>query len=622
MTDDQSAVRALAAVEAVPLERHDLPATTYEILARTAARSPDSPALHHLPGGVEWNLPETWTYEALLHRVHQAANLYESLGVPPGGVVALMLPNGPTTYAALLGAQVHGVVNPLNPALHTDHIVEILQLTGAEVLCAPAPEIDAALWRKALDIAAALPTLRVLLSVGGTAETDDPRYAGDFDRLAAAQTREHLCSEPRAASTDIAAYFHTGGTTGTPKVAPHTHANEVYMAWAVGQLDLFRDGTVVLAGLPLFHVNAVHITALAPFLHGHCVVSLGRLGYRDRAAIADFWRIVEHYRITTFSAVPTVYSLLPPVPEDIDISSLRGGIVGAAPLPARVRTEFESRTGVPMVEGYGLTEATCASVVAPMMGNRAGALGLRLPYQRIRAVRPDPEGDVVAECAPGETGVLAVQGPSVFPGYLRDTVHGPRPDPAGTVVDGWLITGDLGRVDADGFVYLSGRAKDVIIRGGHNIDPRPVEDSLLAHPDIVEAAVVGCPDRHAGEVPVAYVVLRQGCEATSEDLAGWAAAHAPEPAAAPRFVHRIAELPTTAVGKVHKLALVRDCVRRMVEQELEGSGVEGSVEVVELDGRPHARVLRDARTRPESIDDLVDRLARYSFTHTVAASAD
>ncbi|MEU6039434.1 acyl-CoA synthetase [Actinomadura sp. NPDC047616] len=619
----------LAAVEAVPLAERDLPSSTYDLLARTAAKVPHAPALHLLTeGGADWRRPLTWSYGDLLRHVHQAANLYVSLGVRPGGVIGLLLPNTGATYAALLGAQAVGIANPINPLLAADHVTGILALTGAEVLVAAGPSLAPGIWEKAVQVAERLPGLRALLSVGAAAGHDAAARhdavaghdaaalaVGDFVRMAAGQPGDRLRTPHRPRPDDLAAYFHTGGTTGTPKVAPHTHANEVYMAWAMGCSGGFLDDSVILGGLPLFHVNAVHVTGLAPFMHGRPVVSLGPLGFRDRRLMRDFWRIVEHFRVTTFSGVPTVYGALPPVPDDADISSLRAGVVGAAPLPAGVRTSFESSAKVPMLEGYGLTEGTCATATMPAFAPRPGSVGLRMAYQQVKAVQVDAGGMPVADLAPGETGMLAIKGPNVFPGYLRRGPDGrPVPDPSGKIVDGWLLTGDLGHVDAEGHVYLTGRAKDLIIRGGHNIDPRPIEEVLLAHPAVTSAAVVGRPDPHAGEVPVAYVTLRPAAQVTEGDLHAWAAERAPEPAAAPKTVHVIDALPLTAIGKVFKPRLVEDAVERVVRAEMETAGLTGTVTVTTRDGRPHATIHAEAG----DVAPLAGALAGYPFTHSFA----
>lgn len=621
----------LPAVETIPLHERGLPGSTYELLLHSATAYADRPALYLLgEEGLPWRQARCWSYGTLLERVHQAANAYLELGMAEGGVVALMLPSLGTTYAALLGAQAVGIAGPVNPLLAEDHLVEILTLTGADVLLAPGPGLSPELWDKARRIAARLPGLRALAAVGGPPEAAEEGTVGgstakgravgevDFDALAAAQPADRLRTERRPGPGDLAAYFHTGGTTGVPKVAPHTHAMEVYMAWALGCSGAFLEDSVLLSGLPLFHVNAVHVTGLGPFMHGRPVVGLGPLGYRDKALMADFWHIIAHYRVTSFSGVPTVYAGLPPIPDDVDLSCLRAGVVGAAPLPAKVRTGFEASAKVPMLEGYGLTEATCATAATPAFAPREGSVGLRLPYQQVKAVTVDDDERPVADCPPGRTGVLAIKGPSVFPGYLRPGPGGPSPDPTGKISDGWLLTGDLGHVDTDGYVYLTGRAKDLIIRGGHNIDPRPVEESLLGHPEVNAAAVIGAPDPHSGEVPAAYLVLAADARATEEELLAWARTHAPEPAAAPRSVHVVDALPTTTIGKIYKPALLRDAVHRLVATELTRLGMTGRVEVDLRDGRPHALIhLGDGGTGDGTEDgdargSLTAELDRYS----------
>jgi fatty-acyl-CoA synthase len=606
----------LAAVEAVPLDERDLPASTYELLARAAAQCGGTPALHLLGedrgGGADWRSAPCWSYDELFAQVTRAANMYHALGLTPGAAVALMLPNTGATHAALFGAQAAGIANPVNPMLAPEHITAILTLTRAQILVAAGPSLDSEIWDRAVRIAQTVPSIRALVSVGGAPDERPAGYAGDFAELGLPQPGDRLVGSYRPGPDDLAAYFHTGGTTGAPKVAPHTHRNEVYMAWVLGCSGAFLGDAVSLAGLPLFHVNAVHVTGLAPFLHGRPVVNLGPRGYRDRTLMPDFWRIIEHYHVTGFSGVPTVYAALPPVPADVDISSLRAVGVGAAPLPKTVRSHFESTTKVSMMEGYGLTEATCATSAMPAFGPRPGSVGLRLAYQNVKAVQVDSHERPVADCPTGQIGVLAIAGPSVFPGYLTAGPNGPIPDPAGKIFDGWLLTGDLGRVDEDGYVYLTGRAKDLIIRGGHNIDPGLVEESLLGHPDITSAAVIGAPDAHAGEVPVAYVTIAAGSMATEAELCAWAAVHAPEPAAAPKAVHVIETLPLTAIGKVFKPALLQDAIRRVISAELDLAGLTAQIEMAVQDGRPHALITVDGDAGP-----VTTHLDRYSFPFTI-----
>ena len=273
------------------------------------------------------------------------------------------------------------------------------------------------------------------------------------------------------------------------------------------------------------------------------------------------------------SAVPTVYGTLAQVPVDADISSLRLPIAGASPLPASVREAFAAHTGRPLLEGYGLTEATCASTWTRPGQERPGSVGRALPGQQIKAVRIGGDGSW-ADCATGETGVLVIGGPAVFAGYVTDPAFGgPRVSRNGVVRDGWLDTGDLGRVDAGGFVSLTGRAKDLIIRGGHNIDPRVIEDALLAHPGVAAAAAVGRPDRHAGEVPVAYVVPAGPGRFDEADLLAWAGTAIDEPAARPKHIYPVDAIPVTAVGKQFKPALTADAAVRAITDALAAAGL-------------------------------------------------
>jgi fatty-acyl-CoA synthase len=262
-------------------------------------------------------------------------------------------------------------------------------------------------------------------------------------------------SWPTASAADLAAFVHTGGTTGAPKVAAHTHANQLACARGIAESSGLAPGEGVLAALPLFHVNALIVTGIAPLVSGARVVWPGPAGYRDPALYARFWKIIEHYQIAAMSAVPTVYGALTQVPVDADISSLRIPIVGAAPLPPAVRDGFARHTGLRLLEGYGLTEATCASTWNRPGAVRPGTVGQVLHGQQVKAVRVAADGSW-QDCAPGEGGLLVIGGPAVFAGYVSNPGDGgPRVSQGATVRDGWLDTGDLGHVDADGYTCTS-----------------------------------------------------------------------------------------------------------------------------------------------------------------------
>lgn len=299
------------------------------------------------------------------------------------------------------------------------------------------------------------------------------------------------------------------------------------------------------------------------------------LCYRGDGVVKRFWEIVERHRINFFSGVPTLYASLMQTPIDgRRIDSLEYGLCGAAPMPVQLLKDFEARTGLRILEGYGLTEATCVSSVNPPAGDRrAGSIGLRLPGQLMKAVVLDDAGAYVRDCAIDEVGVLVVSGPNVFDGYRLD------PQNAGLWIEAggdrtWLNTGDLARQDADGYFWLTGRKKELIIRGGHNIDPAAIEEPLHRHPAVQIAAAVGRPDPHVGELPVAYVQLKTGHEATESELLEFAQREITERAAVPKAIHVVAQIPLTPVGKVFKPELKRQEIRLAAVLALSEAGLE------------------------------------------------
>ena len=605
----------LPAIEAVPLADRGLPGTTYELLVRAAGLWPERVALSVLPDGERWEHPTERTYAELLMDVHRYANVLHALGVRRTDGVALLAPNCDELVTATLAAELAGIAAPINSGLSGQHIAELLRRSGARVLVAAGPDLAPEVWESARELAVqtGMEALLALSPTGvGPAEVELTPIDGvrvDHLRALAAEQPHDAFEGEAPLATDLAALFHTGGTTGTPKLAAHTHANEVSDAWMIAVNGLLRDDAVMFAALPLFHVNALLVTVLAPLFRGLQVVWAGPLGYRDQALFARFWKLVERYRVTTMSAVPTVYSVLAGCPVDADISSLRFAVVGASPLPQAVRDGFESATGIRLVEGYGLTEATCVSALSSSHHPRPGSVGQRLPYQQVKAVRVTADGQWV-DLPAGQVGVLAISGPTVFPGYVTDrSPDGPVLDGMGKLRDGWLDTGDLAWVDVDGFIHLAGRAKDLIIRGGHNIEPAVIESVLLAHPAVTAAQAVGRPDVHAGEVPVAFVTLAPGATATPEELRAWAAEHVPEQAAAPKAVTVLDALPVTLVGKPFKPALRAEATRAAVADALRDlpsvTGVRGAVEdgaVVTVVGLAHG-------ADETSVREALDRFA-------------
>jgi len=443
-------------------------------------------------------------------RVLAAAKVFADLGVGAGDVVAIMLPNQAEFVVAMFAAwRVGAAVTPLNPGLTpkeaTHQIVDsrsklVINGSGETVV----PEVKS-LPVSALD--------------GGT-----PHEGLPFD-------------DPSA----LALLIYTSGTTGVPKGVMLDHANIEAMAEMGRQSLKITETDHSLLVLPLFHVNGIVVSILMPLSSG------GRVTIRKRFDINTFFDDVERLRPTYFSAVPTIYALLNALPASVkpDTSSLRYGICGAAPASAELLKSFESRYGFPLVEGYGLSEGTCASTINPIDGLRkVGTVGLPFAGQRIAIA--SPWGGHLPQ---GETGEVLVQGPNVMRGYL-----GRPEETARTIVDGWLHTGDTGRIDADGYLSIVGRLKEMIIRGGENIYPKEIEDVLSDFPGVLEAAVIGAPHETFGEIVIAYVAARGEAAVSPDELDAHCAGRLTR-YKRPFRINIIDSLPKNAVGKIDKLKL-------------------------------------------------------------------
>jgi fatty-acyl-CoA synthase len=311
--------------------------------------------------------------------------------------------------------------------------------------------------------------------------------------------------------------------------------------------------------------------------NGARVVIPSRMGARSKRFIANYWKLVERYRISILSGVPTTLSVLVDVPVNgADISSLRPyAPTGSAPLPAEVARKMEERIGVRMIATFGATEFTQNATQPPRDGDpRYGSTGLRIPYTQVKTVALDGEGGFARECAPDEIGVIVVKGPGIIPGYVN-----PEFDKALFVADGWVNSGDLGRIDKDGYLWVTGRAKDLIIRGGHNIEPAIIEEALLAHAAVQLAAAVGKPDAYAGELPIAYIQLKPGSRATVDELKDFVRGRIPERAANPAEIHILDRMPLTDIGKPMKAELRHEAARRVFAAALAEAGIKADVAV-------------------------------------------
>ena len=567
----------LRAFEATPYAERIAAQSTYAALQLGAAHDPDAAAIVFLPQAEPDETPLRISHRQFIGRVTQTANMFSELGVGPNDVVSLLLPLLPQSFFALFGAEAVGIANPVNPLLEAGQIAEILRAANTKVLVALGPMPGTDIWAKVERIRDRLPGLKAIVVVNGPADASKGIHA--FDALADRQPADRLVSGRRAGPDDAAAFFHTGGTTGMPKLVRHTHGNQVYQAWAMGLMLHVRPGMPLLFGLPLFHVGGALTQGLAQLATGGTIVVLSPSGWRNPNAVRNVWRLVERYRPEVFGGVPTVLAAALNVPFDgADVSSIRCCSGGGSAIPVPIGKAYEERLHVPVLEVYGMTETSSVHTIAyrdrPV---RLGAVGHPVPYSRVRIVELDADGNLLRDCAVDEIGVVAMHGPGVFSGYLSEVQN------RGAFVEpGWVNSGDLGRLDADGYLWITGRAKDLIIRGAHNIDPMAIEEVFFGHPAVALVAVVGEPDAYAGELPVAFVQLKPGATIDAAELLGYVAERTPERAASPVQVYFVETVPLTAVGKVFKPALRWDAAQRAVTRmlaDLQQSGREVSVKV-------------------------------------------
>jgi len=609
----------IQAIEKVPLSERFSEKSTYEAIKKGSAVNPDAVAINFILTGDQYQNPIPITFRTLIGRINQAANCFHDLGIGPTDVVTYLLPNVPQTHYVLWGAEAAGIANPVNPLLEASAIRDICRAAGTKVLVALGEVPGSDIWKKDSAIKDDIPTLKSILVLLG--QTDKEKGIFNLDEKLAEYPEDRLTFTRDIKPDDIASLYHTGGTTGTPKLARRTHYNELSNAFVMGLAANVTPDNVVMCGLPLFHANGTIVTGLAPLRLGAQIVLLTPQGYRDPGVLPNFFKIIEKFRPTFFSCVPTILSVLLETPKgNADISSLRYAVCGAAPLSVELFRRFEEYSGMKILEGYGLTESAAGAAANPKDGERrVGSIGLRLPYEEMKVVILDDEGAYERDAEPGEIGVIVLRGPNIFLGYVEE-IH----NKGLWIADGWFNTGDLGRMDAEGYFWLTGRKKELIIRGGHNIDPASIEEPIYRMSQVKAVAAVGRPDAHAGEVPVAYVELREAGSVTSQQVLEFAVREITERAAVPKEVYIVDALPLTPIGKIHKPTLVLDAARRVYEKEMEGvSDLASSVTVAVVDDKTSGKIaIITVAPKPGIDGDAVkkridDILARYTLGYTV-----
>ena len=571
----------------------DVAKSIYQLLGRTkAAHGGKDAVTFQLTSGPK-DRSETLSWNALHGRVTQAANLFRSLGIGEADVVAYVLPNCMETAITLLGGAVAGIVSPINPLMEPDQIASILRETKAKVVVTLRSFPKTELAQRVAEAVRLAPNVHTVLEVDLTRYLGPPKSwivpllrpknpvqhsasVKNFNAECARQPSDKLTFQDITIDR-VAAYFHTGGTTGMPKVAQHRVSGMIYQGWAGGNL-IFTPSDVVICPLPLFHVFAAYPILMSMATCGAHVVFPTPAGYRGEGVFDNFWKLIERWRVTYMITVPTALAALLQRPIDANVSSLRGAISGSSPLPLELYRRFEKVTGVQIIEGYGLTECTCLVSCNPAEGTKkSGSVGLVLPYSQVRILHMDGSGTVTRECGVDEVGEICIANPGVSVGA---TYTEPDKNKGLYVMDRFLRSGDLGRLDSDGYLFITGRAKDLIIRGGHNIDPAIIEEALMGHPSVAFAGAIGQPDAHAGELPCVYVEMVKGANTSAEDLMAFAVEHISERAAVPKHIELLDELPKTAVGKVFKPDLRRKAITRVYNAALAEAGLSATVQRV------------------------------------------
>ncbi|OGT80191.1 MAG: hypothetical protein A3H91_07995 [Gammaproteobacteria bacterium RIFCSPLOWO2_02_FULL_61_13] len=575
-------IRTIAEVEAfeqIPLEKRIDAWTIPAAVTKGASLNPDAVALYYLLDANPDEVPLAVTYAQLLGKVRQTANLLRRLFGGKDGVVGVLLPLMPENFFLVAGAPAAGILCPANWAMNAAQVAGIFNAAKVEVLVSLGPSPGFNIWETSCEVLKLAPGIRHVLQVRGPKGTVDTDK--DFAALISRESADGFAFERDLRPEDTAIYCPTGGTTGLSKLAKLSHRGIAYKChgfqWILGYLP----GDVYLGGPSLFHSGGIVYGALTTLANGVTDLIVSPHGFRAPKSRENFWRLVERYRVTEIAVPPTMMAALNSLPRpNADLSSLKKySNTGSTGLPAATARAFEDKFGVRVLGNYGLTENTTSAALSPRgCEPRFGASGIRLPYTQIKTVVVSRDGTCVRDTSDGEPGLIALTGPGVISGYVDESLNQRLFFP-----DGWLNTGDLGRIDSDGYIWVTGRSKDLIIRGGNNLDPRVIDETLLQHPAVELACAVAKPDTYAGEVPVAYVQLRQGATVSAEEIKAFARANIPERGAAPVEINIIDKMPLTGVAKIFKPPLRCDAAQRAFTSALASlnCGVSASVEVVD-----------------------------------------
>lgn len=586
-----------------------VPATMYECLARSAALRPEKAAILALMPGGSGKLSATITYSQYLARVTAAANMFRHVAGDDRSVVGVMLPIMPEALIAAWGAVAAGVAAPINPHLEPALVAAILRAIGATVLVTT-KALGPSAADKLDEIVSQVPSLRQVLLVDGRGE-----HAEFADELAR-HSGDDLTFEPCRDREAEAMYLPTGGTTAAPKLARLKHGGLTLSGWIAGAIMGAQEDEVIGVGMPLFHVGGLLMLSGRALVLAQTALLLSPAGFRDRGLVANFWDIARAHSMTSLIATPTTAASL----ASMDGADHHGHVIrtftcGGSTVPLELGKQFPEKFGIELREVWGSTEFHGFLGCQPNGGKPLiGSVGLRTPWHDIKAVQLDENNRFLREVPPGEQGIIIGRGPCLALGYVDPAFDGQFFVTQGPDGHAWGSSGDLGRVDSDGWVWIDGRAKDVIIRGGHNIDPALIEEVLVKHPAVLHAAAIGFPDAAKGELPVAYVELVPGTQASPDELLAHCRGNIQERAAYPVSIFILETMPLTPVGKIFKPALREQALRAAVTRTaMEIAKTEPVAMTVNMNaGRPRVSVEMAGIERPVA-DALLAALRAFSF---------
>lgn len=579
-----------------------------DLLGRGAKINPAADGLIYLRAPLD-PAPLVFSFDAYMGYVKAAETWLRKQGVGAGDGVAIFAPPTPIALTAIWGASACGVAEPLNLLFSREAIVAQLNAIRAKLLITTAPGAPGGLFERVEGVMKDVPTLKriVIVTLDGTMSFDGEVLTPDQS-----WRDDYGCSSDAAEAERVALYLPTGGTTGSPKVACLPNRALVASATTTRLAYDIRPGDRSIIPLPLFHVGGLTCGAAACCAGGACMIIPGPGGARDPAYIPNFWRLVENYRVTHGGNVPTVIGAIAETPVNgADISTLRVVSVGGSICPPEIERRFLAKWGrgdaLPQI--YGMTEVAGA-ITHDFHGdrNKPGLVGTRAPLFELAILA---DGAIHRE-QPSPIGELIVRGPQVFRGYMD------KQQTEGAMHEGWLRTGDLCRIDAEGYVEIMGRVKDIIIRGGHNIDPRTIEDAALEYPGVALAAAVGRPDSYAGEVPILFVTVQPGATVDMEALNDFVRERIMEPPARPRAVASVAEMPVTPVGKIFKPKLREIATTDAAREALAAAGLDKAASAEAIIDAQRGMVLH-VSAEPGAIDKARSVLEQFPVKVEIVA---